>query len=61
MANAQPQERRGQAPSAVASCSATDCAHNENRQCHAGEIKVEMSAQGAICATYNPSKPKVRP
>jgi len=58
---ANPQEKRAQAPSAVASCSATDCQHNENRECHADEIKVEMGAQGAVCATYNPTKPKARP
>jgi len=58
---ANPQERRATAPSTVASCSATDCVHNENRECHAGEIRVEMGAQGAICGTYDPRKPKVRP
>jgi hypothetical protein len=58
---ANPQEKRAAAPSAVASCSATDCTHNENRECHAGEIRVEMGGQGAICGTYNPTKPRVRP
>jgi hypothetical protein len=58
---ANPQESRASAPSAVASCSATDCMHNENRECHAGEIRVEMGAQGAFCGTYNPTKPKARP
>lgn len=58
---ANPQEKRAAAPSAVASCSATDCTHNENRECHAGEIQVEMSGQGAICGTYSPRKPKARP
>lgn len=58
---ANPQERHQAAASAVASCSATDCTHNENRECHAGEINVEMSARGAICATYDPRRPKARP
>jgi hypothetical protein len=58
---ANPQEQRASAPSAVASCSATDCVHNENMECHAGEIRVEMGGQGAICGTYNPRKPKARP
>ena len=58
---ANPQEKRAAATSAVASCSATDCVHNENRECHAGEIQVEMSAQGAVCGTYKPGKPKMRP
>jgi hypothetical protein len=56
-----PQEKRASARSAVAACSATDCMHNEDRECHAGEIRVEMGAQGAICATYDPQKPKTRP
>ena len=56
-----PQEKRAAAPSAVAACSVTDCVHNENRECHAGEITVEVGAQGAVCATYRPEKPKARP
>jgi hypothetical protein len=58
---AQPQEKRAAAAATVASCSATDCMHNENRECHAGEIRVEMGAQGAVCVTYNPTKQKPRP
>jgi hypothetical protein len=58
---AEPQERRSVAQSTVSSCSATDCMHNENRECHAGEIRVEMGGQGAICGTYSPRKPKMRP
>lgn len=58
---ADPQERRATAHSTVASCSATDCTFNENHECHAGEIRVEMGGQGAICGTYTPSKPKMRP
>ncbi|HEX6925591.1 MAG TPA: DUF1540 domain-containing protein [Longimicrobiaceae bacterium] len=58
---AEPQERPTTAQSRVASCSATDCTYNENRECHAGEIRVEMGAQGAVCGTYTPQKAKVRP
>jgi hypothetical protein len=58
---AHPQEKREQSPSAVASCSATDCQHNEDQECHAGEIKVEIGSQGAICGTYSPTRPKTRP
>jgi hypothetical protein len=58
---AEPREQRATAQSVVSSCGATDCSHNENRECHAGEIRVEMGAQGAICGTYNPRKPKMRP
>jgi len=54
-------EQRAPAHSTVASCSATECAHNENMECHAGEIQVETTGRGAICGTYNPRKPKARP
>jgi hypothetical protein len=56
-----PLKSRGASPSAVGSCMATDCGHNEDRECHAGEILVQMGAQGAICGTYDPRKPKNRP
>jgi hypothetical protein len=58
---ANPLEKRSTAPSSVASCSATDCTFNENRECHAGEIRVEMGQNGAICGTYDPRRTKVRP
>lgn len=59
---AEPQRQHGAHPAHVASCSATDCAHNENRSCHAPEIHVEMKGDGhAICRTYDPESPKARP
>ncbi len=58
---ANPQERPRAAVSVVASCSATDCTHNHDRECHAGQIRVEIGAQGAICGTYNPEKSRARP
>lgn len=58
---AEPQERSNTAHSMVSSCSATDCMYNEDRECHAGEIRVEMGGQGAICGTYSPRKAKARP
>ncbi len=58
---ANPMEKRAAAPASVASCSATDCVHNESNECHAGEIRVEMGGQGAICGTYQPTTPKTRP
>jgi hypothetical protein len=58
---ANPMERKSPATSTVASCNATDCVHNENHSCHAGEIHVEMGAQGAICGTYESSRAKSRP
>lgn len=58
---AQPQEKRAAQPSAVASCSMTDCTYNESHECHAGEIRVEMGAGGAVCGTYTPEKGRARP
>jgi hypothetical protein len=58
---ANPQRQPSAGASRVASCSATDCVHNENRECHAGEIQVRMDANGAVCGTYQPEKPKARP
>ncbi|HEX6940782.1 MAG TPA: DUF1540 domain-containing protein [Longimicrobiales bacterium] len=58
---ATPHERPRAAASIVASCSATDCTYNENRECHAGEIDVRLEPQGAVCATYEPEAPPARP
>jgi hypothetical protein len=58
---ANPMERKSPATSTVASCSATDCMHNESQSCHAGEIRVEFGASGAICGTYETGKAKTRP
>jgi len=58
---ANPQEKAKPEASAVASCAATDCRHNEKQECHAGEIRVEAGPGGAICATYDPESAKPRP
>lgn len=58
---AEPQRRTGTAQSTVASCSATECRYNEDRQCHAGEIEVRPGKGGAACATYDPQTPEARP
>ena len=58
---AEPQKRPGAQASTVGSCSATDCAHNENRECHAGEIMVKIEGGHAVCGTYTTSAPKTRP
>ncbi len=58
---ANPQERTSAQASVVAACSATDCTYNQERECHAGEIRVEVGAQGAVCATYTPERAKARP
>jgi hypothetical protein len=47
--------------SVVGSCSATDCRHNEDRECHAGEIVVQIGQGGAACGTYDPETPRTRP
>jgi hypothetical protein len=59
MADAQPQSRSHS--SVVGSCSATDCRHNEDRECHAGEILVQINAGSAVCGTYSPESPQPRP
>jgi hypothetical protein len=59
MADAQPNSRPQ--TSVVGSCSATDCRHNEDRDCHAGEIVVQINAGAAICGTYSPESPQTRP
>lgn len=38
-------------------CAATSCTHNENHVCEAGEIDVEATDKGPICATYEPERP----
>lgn len=58
---ANPQQRPTAQTSVVAECTATDCTFNENRECHAGEIRVQIGAQGAICGTYKPEGSKPRP
>jgi hypothetical protein len=58
---AEPQERARTAASTVASCEVTDCKYNDHRECHAGQIDVRVGGQGAICATYDPEKPRARP
>lgn len=58
---AEPQKKPAPGASAVSECSATDCTHNENRECHAGEIVVQMTGNQAVCGTYDPSTPRARP
>lgn len=59
MAEAQRKPTAG--ASSVRECSATDCSHNENRECHAGQIVVQIDGGRAICGTYDPASPKARP
>ncbi|MFP4623054.1 MAG: DUF1540 domain-containing protein [Gemmatimonadota bacterium] len=58
---AEPQKKPAAGASSVAECSATDCTHNETRECHAGEIIVQMTGGQAVCGTYDTSAPKTRP
>lgn len=59
---AEPQKRPRSETSTVSSCGATDCVHNEDRDCHAGSIVVQMSDDGhATCQTYESEAPRARP
>lgn len=58
---AEPQKKAAAGASTVRECSATDCTHNENRECHAGAIRVQIEGGRAICGTYDPGSPKARP
>ncbi len=40
--------------SVVGQCDVTQCRYNEEHQCHAGQIHVSMSNEGAACMTYSP-------
>jgi hypothetical protein len=51
---ANPQERPSAQASVVAACTVTNCVHNRNEECHAGQIEVRVGAQGAVCGTYRP-------
>lgn len=55
-------ERKGAAQeSSVESCDATECVHNDDRSCTAGEIQVKMQDGRPVCGTYSSEKPKARP
>lgn len=58
---AQAERKAGAQTSTVSSCSATECKHNENRDCTAGSIQVKMQGGNAVCGTYDPETPKARP
>ena len=54
MAMQSPQEQPRPQASVVSRCSVTDCRHNEEHECHAGQIEVQVGPDGAHCATYAP-------
>lgn len=58
---AKPQRSASAQTGTVASCAATDCAHNEDRNCSAPSVQVKMQDGKAVCGTYAPEKPKARP
>ena len=58
---AQPQRKQSDHPAHVRSCAATDCAHNEDRECHADEIEVKTRDGRPVCATYTTETPAARP
>lgn len=57
-----PQEavQKAPKPSTVSACSQRDCTYNEDGDCRAGAIEVQMRDGGPVCATYSP-EPKARP
>lgn len=59
MADAQRNPEAG--TSVVGECTATECRHNEDRECHAGQIVVQMGRGTAECRTYEPETPQARP
>jgi hypothetical protein len=58
---AEPQKQPSAGASSVAECSATDCTHNDDRECHTGEIRVQITGDQAVCGTYDPGAPRTRP
>lgn len=59
---AQPEHAPSADSSTVASCAAADCRHNENENCTADDVRVQLTTHGQpICGTCTPDTPKVRP
>jgi hypothetical protein len=58
---AEPHRQARPESSVVGSCTATECRHNEDRECHAGEILVQINGGTAVCGTYSPESPQTRP
>lgn len=58
---ADPQKKPEAEASTVASCSATDCVHNRNMDCHADQIVVHMQDGAPVCGTYSEEEPPARP
>lgn len=46
--------RHGRELSVIHECAAENCTFNENHICEAGEIEVEPTDRGPICATFEP-------
>lgn len=44
--------------SVIHDCAATNCAYNANHICEAGEIDVQATERGPICATFDPQPGK---
>jgi len=57
----QPERQPSAGASTVSSCAATDCQHNEDRNCNADEIQVTVQDGQPTCGTYTPEAPKARP
>lgn len=58
---AQPEPTPSAQSSTVASCAATDCHHNEDRNCTADDIEVTVKDGQPVCGTYTSEAPKARP
>jgi len=58
---AKPQEKPRDRAATVSACAATDCSHNEDRDCTADEIELRVESGRAVCATYTTERPKARP
>ena len=50
--------RKDRELSVIHDCAATNCTYNENHICEAGEIDVEATDRGPICATFEPQPGK---
>ena len=58
---AEPQKNPAPSATTVSQCAATDCSHNEDRECSADEILVQIDGGNPVCGTYSPTSPKARP
>ncbi len=58
---AEAQRKESSELAVVSACDATDCAHNEDRNCHADSVSIQIQNGTAVCGTYTPESPRPRP